>query len=297
MKMNSKYGKQSDFGRVESVTILEDRYPPLLREIKNPPKILYYIGDLSLAYKICVSVVGTRKPTPYGRWAGAAMGRTLGESGVVCVSGLADGVDTLAHKGAIGGGGKTIAVLGTGLDICFPSKNIEIMKRIAKEGLILSEYGLGIHGSKFTFPARNRIISGLSIATVIVEAGLASGSLITAERAIEQGREVYAIPGNINNIYSIGTNKLILDGAKPLIVLENLLEDLGIKKVLMESRKEGLSDTERKVYNFVESCGETTVDELVEALQIHAGTLNGLVTVLEMKGMVYTSMGKIFVAK
>jgi DNA processing protein len=173
---------------------------------------------------------------------------------------------------------------------------MEIMKQIADEGLILSEYAPGVHGSRFTFPARNRIISGLSLATVIVEAGLSSGSLITAERAIEQGREVYAIPGNINNIYSIGTNKLILDGAKPLIILENLLEDLGISKVLLDSRKKALGDIERKVFNLVESGGETTVDQLVESLQMQAGTLNGIVTVLEMKGMVYTSMGKIFVA-
>lgn len=295
--MNGRYIDQSNFGDIKCVTIMEEEYPPLLREINNPPEMLYYIGDLSLTYGICISVVGTRKPTPYGRWAGAAMGKILGESGVVTVSGLADGVDTLAHRGAIRGGGKTIAVLGTGPDTCFPGKNLEIMKQIAKEGLVLSEYAPGVHGSRFTFPARNRIISGLSIATVIVEAGLSSGSLITAERAAEQGREVYGIPGNINNIYSIGTNKLIQDGAKPLIVLENLLEDLGISKGLIDTRKEGLSDTEKNLFNFIETGGETTVDELVGALQIGAGTINGLVTVLEMKGMVYTSMGKIFVAK
>ena len=294
--MSVGFGKQNNFGGIKCVTILEESYPPLLREIKDPPKILYYIGDLSLSYDICVSVVGTRKPTSYGRWAAGSMGRTLAEFGVVTVSGLADGVDTLAHKGAISGQGKTIAVLGNGPDICFPAKNMEIMKQIADEGLILSEYAPGVHGSRFTFPARNRIISGLSLATVIVEAGLSSGSLITAERAIEQGREVYAIPGNINNIYSIGTNKLILDGAKPLIILENLLEDLGISKVLLDSRKKALGDIERKVFNLVESGGETTVDQLVESLQMQAGTLNGIVTVLEMKGMVYTSMGKIFVA-
>jgi DNA processing protein len=224
------------------------------------------------------------------------LGKTLAQAGVITVSGLADGVDTLAHKGAIKGQGKTIAVLGNGPDICFPAKNLEIMKYIGKDGLILSEYAPGVHGSRFTFPSRNRIISGLSLATVIVEAGLSSGSLITAERAIEQGREVYAIPGNINNIYSIGTNKLILDGAKPLIVLENILEDLGIKKGLIDSRKEALGEEERKVFNYIESGGETSVDQLVESLQIQAGTLNGIVTVLEMKGMVSTSMGKIFVA-
>lgn len=294
--MAVNYGRQDIFGEIECVTIMEENYPPLLREIKDPPKILYYIGDLSLTLDICVSVVGTRKPTTYGRWAAGALGRTLAQAGVVTVSGLADGVDTLAHKGAIKGQGKTIAVLGNGPDICFPAKNLEIMKDIGRDGLILSEYAPGVHGSRFTFPSRNRIISGLSLATVIVEAGLSSGSLITAERAIDQGREVYAIPGNINNIYSIGTNKLILDGAKPLIVLENILEDLGIKKGLIDSRKEALGEEERKVFNYIESGGETSVDQLVESLQIQAGTLNGIVTVLEMKGMVLTSMGKIFVA-
>lgn len=294
--MAINYNESNHFGNIKCVTILENRYPSALREIKDPPKILYYIGDLSLAYDLCVSVVGTRKPTSYGRWAAGAMGKTLAEAGVVTVSGLADGVDTLAHKGAMKNQGKTIAVLGNGPDICFPGKNLEIMKYICKEGLILSEYGPGVHGSRFTFPSRNRIISGLSIATVIVEAGLSSGSLITAERAIEQGREVYAIPGNINNIYSIGTNKLILDGAKPLIVLENILEDLGIRKGLTDSRKEALGEEERKVFNHIESGGETSIDQLMESLQIQAGTLNGIVTVLEMKGMVSTSMGKIFVA-
>lgn len=295
--MSINYGQPSYFGDIKCVTIIEEGYPPYLREIKDPPEILYYIGDLSLAYDLCISVVGTRKPTSYGRWAAGAMGKTLAEARVVTVSGLADGVDTLAHKGAMKGQGKTIAVLGNGPDICFPAKNMEIMKEIAKGGLILSEYAPGVHGSRFTFPARNRIISGLSIATVIVEAGLSSGSLITAERAAEQGREVYAIPGNINNIYSIGTNKLILDGARPLIVLENLLDDLGISKTLTDSRKEALSEVESKVFNYIESGGETTVDQLSESLKIGAGSINGIVTVLEMKGMVYTSMGKIFVAK
>lgn len=294
--MIDNYGQANSFGEIQCVTILEDAYPAMLREIKDPPQILYYIGDLSLSYNLCVSVVGTRKPTSYGRWAASAMGNTLAQGGLVTVSGLADGVDTLAHRGAIKGQGKTIAVLGNGPDICFPAKNSEIMKQIGKEGLLLSEYAPGVHGSRFTFPARNRIISGLSMATVIVEAGLSSGSLITAERAIEQGREVYAIPGNINNIYSIGTNKLILDGAKPLIVLDNLLEDLGISKVLADSRKEALGEIERKVFNYIESAGETSVDQLVDALQIGAGNVNGTVTVLEMKGMVSTSMGKIFVA-
>lgn len=295
--MEKNYGEQCNFGKIECVTIMEDRYPPLLREIKNPPKILYFMGDLSLVDNLCVGVVGTRKPTQYGRWAARAMGKTLGESGIVTVSGLADGVDTLAHKGTLEAKGKTIAVLGNGPDICFPAKNKDVMGQIIKEGLLLSEYAPGVHGSRFTFPTRNRIISGLSVATVIVEAGLSSGSLITAERAMEQGREVYALPGNINNIYAIGTNKLILDGAKPLVVLENILEDLGVKKIDLDSRKNSLSDIEEKVFNFVESGGEITVDQLVEALQIQAGAVNGIVTVLEMKGMVYSYMGKIFVAK
>lgn len=283
--------------RICTVTPLEETYPVLLRQIKNPPEILYYIGDISLASQICVSAVGSRKATPYGKWAAFSIGEKLGQNGVVAVSGMAQGIDSLVHKGSLKVKGKTIAVLGNGPDICFPSGNIELMRRIADEGLILSEYAPGVRPTKFTFPLRNRIISGLSVATIVVEAGLHSGSLITAERASEQGRDVYAIPGNINNIYAIGGNKLIKDGASPLIVLDDILDDIGLERKAGNQNAAELGKDENTVLEFIKTGGEVTCDEICRALFRHPGEVSGIVTVLEMKGLVYTALGKIFVAK
>lgn len=283
--------------KISTVTPLEDGYPSLLRHIKDPPEILYYIGDLSLASQLCVSAVGSRKATPYGKWAAFTLGEKLGHNGVVSVSGMAQGIDSFVHKGALKAKGKTIAVLGNGPDICFPPMNWELMIRIAEEGLILSEYAPGVHATKFTFPLRNRIISGLSVATVVIEAGLHSGSLITAERASEQGREVYAVPGNINNIYAIGGNKLIKDGAVPLIVLDDILDDIGAEKKSDDISCTGLGADEKMILEIIKNGGEVTCDDICRVMSRPAGEVNGIVTVLEMKGLVYTSLGKIFVAK
>jgi len=284
-------------GRIYTVTPLEEEYPTLLRQIKDPPEILYYIGDISLASRICVSAVGSRKATPYGKWAAFSIGEKLGQNGVVAVSGMAQGIDSFVHKGSLKVKGKTIAVLGNGPDICFPSGNMELMKRIADEGLILSEYAPGVRPTKFTFPLRNRIISGLSVATIVVEAGLHSGSLITAERASEQGREVYAIPGNINNIFAIGGNKLIKDGASPLIVLDDILDDIGLERKAGNQTNAVLGKDESAILEFIKTSGEVTCDEICRTLSRHPGEVSGIVTVLEMKGFVYTALGKIFVAK
>jgi DNA processing protein len=283
--------------KIESITLMEKDFPKALREIPQPPQILYYAGDLSLVSHVCVAVVGTRKPTDYGKWVAHSLGTALAEAGAVTVSGMAEGIDTQAHRGTLKGGGKTIAVLGNGLDICFPAKNVSLRNEIAEKGLLLSEYAPGTHATRFTFPARNRIISGLSQATVVVEAGLSSGSLITAERGAEQGREIYAVPGNINSVCSIGTNKLIQDGARILTVMEDLLEDLGLARPMTELRKDHLGPKEKEVFLQVGKRSESTVDELADALKIGAGEVNCLVTILEIKGFVRTSMGKIYVAK
>ena len=171
------------------------------------------------------------------------------------------------------------------------------MAEIKKEGLILSEYPPGTRGTKYSFPLRNRIISGLSRATVIVEAGLSSGSLITAERAAEQGREVYAVPGNINSIYSIGTNKLIQDGAKILCAGENILEDLNIKREVIDEELKNLSLGEKRVLLGLAGRTESTVDELAQMLEMTLSDTNVCISLLEIKGMVRSSMGKIYLAK
>lgn len=279
-----------------TITLEDKDYPPLLKEIPDPPKILYYKGSPELLKKEAVAIVGTRRPTEYGKDVALRLGRMLAESDVVTVSGMAQGIDSCVHKGTLMEEGSTIAVLGNGLDICYPKANHSLMKEIADKGLILTEYPMGMRGTRYTFPLRNRIISGLSKACVIVEAGLSSGSLITAERAIEQGREVYAVPGNINSMYSIGTNKLIQDGARILAVPEDLLSDLGIANSLKERPGNNLSEFEKRVLKSIFEKSETTVYDLASELGVTTGEMNLAVTLLEMGGFIRTAMGKIYVA-
>jgi DNA processing protein len=280
-----------------TVSLGEPGYPLLLPLISDPPKKLYYIGDLSLASKRCVSVVGSRKTTEYGRWAAYTLAQKLAENGVVVVSGLAAGIDACSHAGALRAPGKTIAVLGCGIDLCYPAMNQKLKEQITGAGLVLSEYPPGYQAAVYTFPRRNRIISGISEATVVAAAGLHSGSLITAELAEEQGRAVYALPGNINNVYHLGSNKLIKDGAIPLVVLDDLLEELGIRPIEQEELLNKLSSDEQALVEQLIREGERTVDQLCKSLAKPTSHVNGLVTVLEMKGILRTSMGKIFVAK
>ena len=279
-----------------TITLEDKDYPSLLKEIPDPPKILYYKGSPELLKKEAVAIVGTRRPTEYGKDVALRLGRMLAESDVVTVSGMAQGIDSCVHKGTLMEEGSTIAVLGNGLDICYPKANHGLMKEIADKGLILTEYPMGMRGTRYTFPLRNRIISGLSKACVIVDAGLSSGSLITAERAIEQGREVYAVPGNINSMYSIGTNKLIQDGARILAVPEDLLSDLGIANPLKERSGNNLSEFEKRVLKSIFEKSETTVYDLASELGVTTGEMNLTVTLLEMGGFIRTAMGKIYVA-
>ncbi len=291
-----KYWKKSQIPAGEIINESVE-YSDLLREITDAPLKLFYRGNIKFLKGRCLAVVGTRKPTEYGRWAAYKIGKRLAEAGITVVSGMAAGVDTLAHKGALAVGGRTIAVLGNGTDICFPASNKELMSNIAQKGLIISEYPQGFHASKFTFPRRNRIISGLCEAVVVIEAGLSSGSLITAELAAEQGRTVYALPGNINNVMSIGTNKLICDGARPIAVIDDLLWDLGVRTEADTEFYNSLSADEKTVIDAIEKSGETTVNLICEKTYMPPGKVSGIVTVLDMKGIICTHLGKIFIAK
>ncbi len=279
------------------VNLGDIEYPMLLPLIADPPQKLYYAGDLTLASKRCVSIVGSRKTTDYGKWAAFSLGERLAQHGLVVVSGLAAGIDTCGHGGALKCNGKTIAVLGCGIDLCYPASNKKLKEEIMKYGLVLSEYPPGYPAAPYTFPRRNRIISGLSEVTVVACAGLHSGALITAELAMEQGRTVYALPGNINNIHHLGSNKLLKDGATPLVVLDDLLEEMGIMPIEREKQFNSLSADEKALVANLSRMGESTVDQLCKSLGKQPSHINGLLTVLEMKGILHTSMGKIFVAK
>ncbi len=314
--------KKSKSGSEGHIIISDSEYPQLLRNIDIPPDKLYYLGDISILKKNCVAIVGTRKPSEYGKHIAYNLARNLARQGFVIVSGLAYGIDAEAHRGALSCRGATIAVLGSGIDF-FPASNKILRDNIAESGLIISEYSDGTHGSRYTFPIRNRIISGLSLATVVVEAGLSSGSLITAERASEQGRSVYALPGNIDHTGSLGTNKLIMDGAIPLIALDNVARDMyaenphvreenmrfitsfwknnGVSE-LKNMRNDGNDDYEigafhREILDFIENKGEQGIYDLSVQFNMSVKDISIHITILEIQGLVYTAMGKVFIAK
>ncbi len=273
-------------------------YPPLLKQISHPPRELYYAGDLSLLATRCVAVVGSRKFTAYGRRIAAKIAARLAACGLTVVSGMAIGIDGISHRAALDAGGRTIAVLGNGLDVMYPAANRELKKDILERGLLLSEYPPGTRGTKYTFPQRNRIISGLSEAVVVAEAGLNSGSLITAALANEQGRTVYGVPGNIDAVTSLGVNMLIRDGAVPLVTVDDLLADLNADRTaLWEKDYAGtVGEEERRILDLLSRSGEVTIDQLAMRLGLTAGKINGLVSILEMKGLVMTALGRVFLA-
>lgn len=286
---------------IKKVYIKEENYPELLKEIAEPPDPLYYIGNLNLLKKECIAIVGSRRTTQYGRWTARTLGKKIASAGGVVVSGMAAGIDACAHWGAVDAGAEsdcvnTVAVMGCGIDQCYPKGNRELWDKIVSKGLILSEYGPGEQATKYTFPQRNRIISGVSGAVVVVQAPNSSGALITAERAVEQGREVYAVPANINSEYSFGSNKLLLDGANPLVIMDDLLADRGLVRDLSAEGGIDLGEEEKKVLSEILANGEQTADQLADALKMTAAEINGIVTIMEMKGLVCTSLGKIFIA-
>ena len=210
--------------KIIKIAIENEKYPEILKKIYDPPKFLYAIGNLEILNNLGVAIVGCREATEYGKKAATYFSYNLAKQDVSIISGLAKGIDSWAHIGALKANGKTIAVVGNGLDIIYPKENEKLAKEIIKRGgVIISEYPLGTKPEKEHFPARNRIISGLSNAVLVVEAKEQSGSLITADFAMEQGKEVYVVPGNINSINSVGTNNLIKDGAIPVTKFSDII--------------------------------------------------------------------------
>jgi len=286
---------------IRKVYINEDKYPALLKNISDAPEELYYIGNIGLLSKECIAIVGSRRTTQYGRWTARTLGKKIASAGGVVVSGMAAGIDACAHWGAIDAGLKegmfnTVAVMGCGIDICYPASNRELWNKIAENGLIISEYKPGTPAAKYTFPQRNRIISGVSGAVTVVQAPNSSGALITAERAVEQGREVFTVPANINSEYSFGSNKLLLDGATPLVIMDDLLVARGLYRTAGEERLV-LGEQEKRVLEEILSKGERTADQLGAVLSLSPAEINGIITIMEMKGIVCSSLGKIFIAK
>ena len=272
-------------------------YPALLKEIRDYPKELYYIGDPKLLEEKCVSIVGSRKTNQYGRSTAYSFGKALGQRGITVVSGMAVGIDTCAHEGALQEKGNTAAVLACGLDLCYPPRNRELKGKIESAGIVLSEYPPGTAAQRYYFPQRNRIISGLSPLTVVVQAGNRSGALITAELAADQGRDVGAVPGNIDSEYSLGSNKLLREGAFALTGVQDLLEASGVSVLSEPEAERMLSDEEKQLYFLLCSHGEMSLDQLAFYLKKPVNEVGSLAIVMEMKGIVFSAMGKVFIAK
>ena len=285
---------------METVKIDMDsgEYPARLREIPDPPKQLYCTGNTGLLNEKSIGVVGARKNTVYGKNVALMIGRRLAESGLVVTSGLALGIDGYSHEGALEAKGKVIGVLGSGIDHMTPQRHRSLMmKGLDNGGLVVSEYPPEMECSRWSFPARNRIISGLSDALVVVEAGLDSGSLITAKHASDQGRTVYAVPGNINSQTSIGCNLLIRDGAVPLIIIDDLIRDVGAMPVKSNEPVKDLDSDEQKIFEVVMEMSGATMEEIIRNTGFSPGLANSLVTVMEIKGIVESYAGRIYLSR
>ena len=272
-----------------SVLILpEPKYPKLLREIDQPPPVLYVRGELTQADDFSVAMVGTRKVTAYGQQIARDTSTFLAGHGLTVVSGLARGVDALAHQHALQAGGRTIAVLGSGVDVIYPPEHRMLADAIVENGAIVSDYPMGTQPEGVNFPPRNRIISGLSLATIVVEAGERSGALITAEFAVEQGRDVFAVPGNVLSPMSQGTNRLIQNGAYAMISPQDVLDALGLERVdEFQAARQTLpaNPTEAKILQVLDY-EPIHVDVICQAANMPVETVAAALTMMELKGMV-----------
>ncbi|MSR64451.1 MAG: DNA-protecting protein DprA [Verrucomicrobiae bacterium] len=278
-------------------------YPKQLREIASPPLVLYVKGKLDERDNRSIGIVGSRRTTMYGRDTAQKLAIQLAHCGMTIVSGGARGIDTAAHEGALKIQGRTIAVLGSGLDVIYPSENKALFEQIAASGAVISEFPFGTEPDKQTFPMRNRIVSGMSLGVLVVEAGLTSGALITVNFAMEQGRQVFAVPGRIDSPLSKGTHRLIKEGAKLVEDAEDVLEEfeyLFSKKARTSSTAAAntiaapqLNENESKVYAQIDN-DEVSIDELIRGSGLTSAVVSATLLALEMKKLVRQLPGKRF---
>ncbi|HHY43144.1 MAG TPA: DNA-processing protein DprA [Defluviitoga tunisiensis] len=274
------------------LTYWDEAYPDLLKDTNDPPVVIYYFGDISLMKSKKVSIVGSRKPTSYGKTVCENIAKTL--DSYTIVSGMAYGIDSIAHLNSK----KTIAVLGNGVDIVYPKSNENIYTRIKNEGLIISEYFPGTRPARYTFPYRNRIIAGLSEKTIVVEASKKSGSLITARYALDYGREVLAVPGDITRLNSYGTNYLIYSGATPIISIEQLRELFGINKTFGNSKviSEDNNLIENNILQLISS-GKDNLDLICDSLNEDVSLILSTIMKMEIEGIIGQENGVYYILK
>jgi DNA processing protein len=272
-----------DVSSAQTLARREPCYPALLRELHDPPDTLYLRGEVDALAAPGVAVVGARSCSAYGAQVSRALARELAAAGVVVVSGLARGVDGEAHRGALESGGRTIAVLGCGIDRDYPRSHAELARRIVSSGAVVSEYPPGVEPAPWRFPARNRIIAGLSLATVVVEARERSGALITADFALELSRDIFAVPGEITSGLSAGTNDLLRQGAAPLTSVRDVLETLGIEPAT-PARHSTLSDAAATLLELLGD-GASGMDELIRASDLSSAEVAAALVELELAGL------------
>jgi DNA processing protein len=317
-------GKSAELAREEiakaaaaQITVIsteDPAYPPRLKEIYDPPLVLYVRGNVELLVQPGIAMVGTRHPTPYGSGMAERLACDLANQGLVIISGMARGVDTASHRGAISVKGKTIAVFGTGVDVIYPKENSRLSEQIlALGGALISEFALGTFAAPQNFPIRNRILSGMSVGVLVVEAGEYSGTRITARCALEQNRDVFAVPGNVTNKNSWGPNTLIKQGAKLVATWEDVWEDLPaeVKLALTPTMggesgghssaslfpEDGLPPHEKRILGLLKADEPTHIDELVERLEteMSSSEIFAALFELELTGKVRQMPGKNFV--
>ncbi len=276
--------------RVGVLRVTHPAYPRLLREIPLPPPVLYLRGQLLPEDEWAVAIVGTRRASVYGRQVTERLAGELAEQHITIVSGLARGIDTCAHTAALDAGGRTVAVLGCGPDLVYPPENARLAARIIEQGAIVTEFAPGTQPDAGNFPARNRLISGLSLGVLVTEAPVDSGALITTRFAAEQGRDVFAVPGNIYNRGSLGANHLIQDGAKLILEVGDILGELNVHLVPQQLEMRELlpeNDTEGRLLARIDAAGEPChIDELCRETGLPVAEVSGTLVMMELKGLV-----------
>ena len=296
------------------INFADERYPVLLKRIYDPPPVLYIKGSLSSADNLSIAIVGSRRCSLYGQEQASRFAHLLSSAGFTICSGMARGIDTFAHQGALASGGRTIAVQGCGLGNVFPPENKKLFELIAESGACISELPLGYEPLSENFPPRNRIIAGLSLGTIVIEAGLKSGALITAEAALENGREVMAVPGKIDSPLSRGSNRLLKQGAKLVESVEDVAEALGyigeqlqshisvaakktserVEESLFDASQFNLNDSERTIYDYLNK-EPLHLEQIIAGTDLLPGNTNAGLISLQLKGLVKQLPGSLFV--
>jgi DNA processing protein len=290
--------KAADLG-AHIITAQDDEYPPALREIHDPPIVLYVRGEITERDRHAVAVVGSRKASHYATEGAKKLSFQMAYAGLTVVSGLARGIDTAAHQGALAAKGRTLAVIGAGLGELYPPENAQLADRIASSGAVISEFPIDTKPDRQTFPIRNRIVTGCSFGVLVVEAGANSGALISANMAAEQGRTLYAVPGRIDSPSALGSNRLIQQGAKLVITVDDILDDL---PMIFKEQPElpaaapvaELTPAQQKVLDALGS-DETTLDSVIVTSGLTAAAVSSTLLALEMRRLVKQLPGKRFV--